>query len=105
MSPTGQEVSVQNHDEVAIIAPTGELDLAATPAFRESIERALGASPTALEIDLADVTFLDSSSLSVIVNAWQESTERGIRFRLRNPVRTVRRVLEITDLDLLLDDP
>jgi anti-sigma B factor antagonist len=101
---TDEEITVPNRENVAIVNPTGELDLAGAPAFREAIERALATDPIALEIDLAEVTFLDSSALSVIVGAGRESTDRGIAFRLTNPVRNVRRVLEITDLDRLVDD-
>jgi len=104
MSTTGEEIDVPRREDVAIVAPRGELDLAAAPAFHETISLALATNPTALEIDLTEVTFLDSSSLSVIVRAWRQSTERGIAFRLTNPVRNVRRVLEITDLDRLIDD-
>lgn len=93
-----------SHEGVAIVAPTGELDLAGAPAFREAIARALATNAPELEIDLAEVTFMDSSALSVIVSAWRESMDRGISFRLTNPARNVRRVLEITDLDRLVDD-
>src|SRR5262245_32740024 len=104
MSTTGDEITLPSREDVAVVAPAGELDLAGAPAFRESIGRALATNPTALKIDLAEVTFLDSSALSVIVSAWRESVDRGISFRLTNPVRNVRRVLEITDLARLVDD-
>jgi anti-sigma B factor antagonist len=62
------------------LALTGELDLATTPA----LERAVDASPwqdlDAVVIDLAGVTFVDSTGLSVLIRASQHASSAGKAF-------------------------
>ncbi len=67
-----------------------DLDLATKDAFRESLAGALeGGQPVV--IDLAQVTFLDSSGLSVILAAHLD----GADVRLRGVRPVVRRTLEV----------
>ena len=53
-------------------------------------------------VDLARVTFIDSSGLSVLVQARQRVDELGRRFEIRAASRPARRVLEISGLDATL---
>ena len=54
-------------------------------------------------LDLAGVTFIDSSGLRVLVEAHQARTARGSRLVLRSPSASVQRLLEISGLAGHLD--
>jgi anti-sigma B factor antagonist len=54
-------------------------------------------------LDLAAVTFIDSSGLRVLVEAHQVRMERGTRLALRAPSAPVQRLLEISGLAGHLD--
>ena len=54
-------------------------------------------------IDLTDVTFMDSTGLGCIVGCAAKVGPDG-RVILQNAPRSVRRVLELADLDYLCDD-
>jgi anti-anti-sigma factor len=64
----------------------------------ERLTTVLNAGPSPLTVDLAGVTFLDSTGISVLVKAYNRATEDGIALSLTDCQRIVRRVLEVTGL-------
>ena len=81
---------------VAGLRLEGELDLATAPLLKEALVD-LG-SERAVHLDLALLTFLDSSGLQVIV-ALAQSLDGNRSVVLVNPSTAVRRCLEITGID------
>lgn len=73
----------------------GELDLAARQDLLDAVMRPI-AEGTDLLIDLEAVTFLDSESLSALIQGFNAAGEAGTGFRLVGARGTVRRVLEVT---------
>jgi anti-anti-sigma factor len=59
---------------------------------------ALG-SPPLLRIDLAEVGFIDSSGLRVLLSTHEDQELRGARLELVAPSEAVQRLLELTALD------
>jgi anti-sigma B factor antagonist len=76
----------------------GELDMATRnriePAVLASIETA-----GAVTIDLAELSFCDSSGLALLVEADSRATARGVTFSIKNVPPAIRRLLHITGLD------
>ena len=68
---------------------TGELDAATAPRLG-----ALLADPAVVEIDLAGVSFIDASGLTVLVAA--RDARRRERLRLVMPSSAVTRILELS---------
>ena len=56
-------------DGVALVVLEGELDLAAVPELRERLAEAHGAGPRGVVLDMAEVTFVDSSALRELLRA------------------------------------
>jgi anti-sigma B factor antagonist len=82
---------------VAVIALSGEVDLAVAPR----VEEALAGIPARADvvIDLGGCEFLDSTGLAVLINARREFAGEGRRFVLCAPGPQVARLLEVTGLD------
>jgi anti-anti-sigma factor len=76
------------------------LDLATAPALEEALRQELGAGNQVV-LDLAAVTFIDSTGLHTIVTALQHSGENGLSVSPVLPYQ-VRRVLEITGLNAVI---
>ena len=77
----------------------GEIDSYTAPELAERLE-----ADRSLEVvDLAAVTFIDSSGLRVLVQAHQARAEAGSTLRLRSPSAAVQRLLEISGLAGYLD--
>jgi anti-anti-sigma factor len=86
----------------------GEFDLAAVDLVEDALERAYEGEVRVLDIDLAPLTFLDSSGLRVILGAADRAASHGVELRLRRGGETVQRVFAITGLDQALpfvDEP
>jgi anti-sigma B factor antagonist len=78
------------------VAPVGELDLATAPELRATIDELLGAGFDDVVVDLAGVTFLDSSGLHVLLALHAAAELGGYRFRLRPGPPGVQRIFELT---------
>ena len=90
---------------MAVVRPSGELDLASADALRRQLHEALAEAPELLVLDLSDVSFLDSSGIAVIVSVFKAQRDRGARLHVVNPQPTVRRALELVGLGMLLIPP
>jgi anti-sigma B factor antagonist len=100
--PEEVKVKVEDESGTIVVCPEGELDLAVADAFRTVLQDALRTAHRAVQIDLAAVTFIDSTALAVLVDAWRQAEERGVTLCVLHPAPNVRRVLDITGLDRLL---
>jgi anti-sigma B factor antagonist len=89
---------------VAVVAPTGELDLSGATVLEvefERLEREPGVD--AIVLDLRRLEFMDSSGLRLIAVTDMRSREAGRRFALVAGAETVQRVFEITKMTDRLD--
>lgn len=89
--------TVDRRDSHVTLHLTGELDLAAAPGLESALDAVLADSEDVV-LDIAEVTFLDSSGLRVLVAAQNQSSEAGKTLTLLNPSAAVSRILEITGL-------
>jgi|RhiMethySRZTD1v2_1073278.scaffolds.fasta_scaffold01640_26 anti-sigma B factor antagonist len=83
---------------------SGELDMASAPRVRQAVDDAVGRGRNQVLIDAADVTFIDSSALMVLLTARSELVDGGGTLRLSAASPPVIRILEIAMLsDVLID--
>ncbi|MER7015719.1 STAS domain-containing protein [Saccharopolyspora sp. NPDC000359] len=63
--------------DVAVISVSGEIDVYTTPALREQLVDAVNGGAHRLIVDLAQVDFLDSTALGVLVGAlkWMRAVD------------------------------
>lgn len=81
-----------------MLAVSGEVDLYTAPQLKEAIDGALSAETPHLVFDLADLGFIDSTGLGVLVGALKGAEAMGGDVTLRNPSASTRKVLEIGGL-------
>jgi len=91
-------VEVHSKGDAALVAVSGELDLASSPVLEAELERVGGADPTLVVVDLRELEFIDSTGLSVLVRAHQRAQEAGSRFGLVNGPSQVQRLLSLTGI-------
>jgi anti-anti-sigma factor len=80
-----------------VIAPPAEIDMASAGPLREQV-LATDADQT-IVIDMAEVTFCDSTGLAVLIAAREHVARGAGRLVLRDPGPAVRRLLVITQLE------
>ena len=82
----------------------GELDIATAPELRRLLT-GLRLRGHSVVLDLAEVTFIDSTGLSALMDAHFEAARDGWDFSVRHPSRAVRRVAELTGMEHVLGPP
>ena len=81
----------------------GELDIATAPELVEMLHR-LRRQRHAVQVDLAEVTFMDSTGLTTLMDAQVQAERNGWSFSVRRPSAAVRRVFDLAGVGRLLDE-
>ena len=95
MAPEPFNVDVRQTVDVHIVALSGELDLATSKGLTETLTDLTGST---VVVDLAGLSFVDSSGISALVLAKQRIEERGSSLVLTRPQERVARTFEIVGL-------
>jgi len=98
------ELNEESLDESThLIAVKGEVHVSTAPEFSERLNDAIAKGKTGVVIDMTDVEFIDSTGLSVLLNALRRVTRQqgALALAVSNP--TVLRLFEITRLDSTFD--
>jgi anti-sigma B factor antagonist len=89
---------VRRDGAAVVVSLAGELDLYNAADVREALLAACADEPQRLVVDLADVTFIDSTALGVLIEA-RSRLENKRAFVLAAPGLETKRALEISGLD------
>jgi anti-sigma B factor antagonist len=77
----------------------GDVDLSRSPALRLELLNALDGKPKRLLVDLAEVSYMDSSGVATLVEALQHQRRSGGQMILCALQPRVRSIFEIARLD------
>src|SRR4051794_16856848 len=102
-SPDETFIAEVTHDGMrAIVRVRGEIDLANAAAFHAVLDCACGEC-TGLDLDMREVTFLDSSGLAVLMAVYRRLGEAREAVVVHDPGPAALRALEISGVADLLD--
>jgi anti-sigma B factor antagonist len=90
-------------DGAVCVAVTGEVDLLAAPAMKQALTGVTDAGTTRLVVDLSDATFIDSTTLGVLVGANKRLRTRGGLMVIACSNANIRTIFEITLLDRVFE--
>jgi anti-anti-sigma factor len=88
---------VEGHPDGAegpVVRVAGDLDISSVEQLRSVVSSLLAEHPATLTFDMAELRFMDSAGIAVLLGA----VKKVETVRLRNPTHAVRRVLELTGL-------
>ena len=77
----------------------GEIDLHVSPEVAESLRTITAKKPKQVVVDLARVSYIDSSGLAALIEGMQNVQEYGGKFALASLQEPVRTIFEIARLD------
>lgn len=93
------DVEVQTHGGQMLLVLHGELDLGNEAQLHDVVMAQLSAhNPTTLRLDLADITFLDSSGINALLDIRKYAASHGIDVEFVAVSRRVARILTIVGL-------
>ena len=93
------QITVEQLDAACIVSLSGEVDLYAAPEFKRELLQVIDAGAALVIVDLSDVTFIDSTTLGVLLSVVKRVRPEGGAVVVVCPDRNVRRIFEITLLD------
>jgi anti-sigma B factor antagonist len=89
--------SVEAVNGAVVVHLAGELDLYNAEEIRAALETAIGGSPSRVVVDLAEVMFVDSTALGVLIEARSKLGRNGLV--LAAPQLETRRTLQVSGID------
>ncbi|MEV4455668.1 STAS domain-containing protein [Microbispora sp. NPDC049633] len=104
-TPPFQVESLVSEPGAVRLVMTGELDFGAADEASAAVDKALAEDLRLLELDLAGLSFIDSSGMAVLMNAYMGAGERGAGFRIVALTPYLRHLIEVVALDDVLDLP
>jgi anti-sigma B factor antagonist len=90
------DIESSDRDGTRRIAVAGELDVATAPSLNEALAQAEAGDARVIVVDLADVSFIDSTGLHAILAAHARSQRNGNRLCLARCSEPVERLFELT---------
>lgn len=102
----GFVAEVREDEGCWVVALAGELDVASVPDLEDRLDEVVLERPRVVVVDMAEVTFIDSTGLGGLVRSARRVERVGAPLVLRAPGPTVRRVLRLTGVErmLLIED-
>ena len=101
MGPEGSAViavEVLHDGGAAVVTLGGDLEFGTAASLRTTLSDLARQSCDPVVVDLAGILFIDSTGLSLLVQAKQRFASQGRRFELRRPTHRVVRVIETSGL-------
>jgi anti-anti-sigma factor len=95
---------VEEHDGVAVLALSGELDMATAQILRDNLAPFEGNGVSTIVLDLRDLTFIDSSGLLAFLEARKRAMSNGHRLIVSGASPAAQRLFELTGTQFLLDE-
>jgi len=93
------EVTIQEVDGVSLVALNGRIVLGEeSAALRETVKGLLAAGKKKLILNMANVTYIDSAGLGILVAAYVSAKSQGASIRLCALGHKFREVLQLTRL-------
>jgi anti-sigma B factor antagonist len=94
------DVKTEKVDESTyVIALAGEVDLYTAPEFKQQLLDVIGKGGKEVVVDFSDTTFIDSTTLGVLVGGVKRLRAQDGRLSLVCSDRNIRKIFEITGLD------
>ena len=92
-------IATSVNGETRVIRVSGEVDVSNKDELNTAITNAQLEDAQEVEVDLSEVSYIDSSGIGVLVAAAHRATDSDRRFFVSHPQRNVARVLSMLGMD------
>jgi anti-sigma B factor antagonist len=97
------EVTEPEQHGVPVLNVRGEIDVSTSPNFQEALAELISRPPRLWIVNMADVSFIDSTGLGVLVGAVRDMRAAGGDLRLVVTQPQILKLLELTGLDKVFE--
>ncbi|MFD0274088.1 STAS domain-containing protein [Kitasatospora sp. NPDC127111] len=95
-------IAITRKGTAVVCSLAGDVHIDNEELVRDALARVLDQAPALLTVDLSAVTLLTSSGLNALLTARRRANTGGVPMVLAAPSPMARRVLRITETDLVL---
>lgn len=92
-------IDTEDRDGTPVLKTSGEIDLYSSPQLRDALMKAITKADGAVQIDLSEVTYMDSSGVAVLVEGLKAAGKKRLEYTLVAPSQPVLKVLQLSRLD------
>jgi anti-sigma B factor antagonist len=90
--------TVDRAGDTVTVSLHGEVDVLTVDRVRVALAEAIADRPQRIVVDLADLSFIDSTGLGALIFGFQRTRDEGIGFRLARPTHGVHQILVLSGL-------
>ncbi len=95
------ETSLRREEDIPVLDVTGEIDIYTTPQFKEAVSAAIDQNKPAIVINMANVTYMDSSGFGTLLSATKRLRPLDGALYLSGCNEAIQRMLQITRLNTI----
>ena len=94
------QVAIESpHTGITVVRPQGTLDMNSVPDFRQTLAAEIERTERGLIVALAEVPFMDSSGVAVLIEGLKWSRGRTLPYLLTQLTPAVQMVIELARLE------
>lgn len=97
------KIDIVDAEDKSIVHLAGELDVYTAPQLKEALLPLTKKQGNFVEVNLADIGYMDSTGLGVFISALKNTKEYNSHMKLVNPQARVSRLFKITGLHEIMD--
>lgn len=94
---------MKEENDNCIVRLNGEIDVYTAPQLKQEILPLTEIKGIKVQIDLQNISYLDSTGLGVFINAYKSTRENGSELKLINLHSRVLRLFKVTGLHEIMD--
>jgi anti-sigma B factor antagonist len=94
---------IEWRNDIALVALSGELDLATAPLLEGCLGPLEADGPASIMVDIRDLMFIDSTGLGVLLRARGRAEANGHQLLVVGASPAARRLFELTGTGFLID--
>lgn len=89
------EITTSASANAFMVSVSGEVDVSNASQLRDELDSALESGAHTVEVNLANVPYIDSTGIGVLVGTAHRAADKGMELVVSNPQRNVERVLNL----------
>jgi len=96
-------VKIESKAGLTVCYVDGEIDINSSPGIKKNFDKLIAQKTPKIVVNLAKVTYVDSSGLATLVEILKNMKSYGGRLRLVNLSQKIKSLFEITKLEKLFE--
>lgn len=97
------KITIDDKGSAKVIRPYGKIDILTSSELRSTLSELTKKKVMKIVVDLAQVTYLDSSGLATLLESLKNLKEYEGKMQLANVPERILKVLSLMKLDLIFD--